>query len=87
MSAAPAGEASAVFASEVRGPGSGEVPRIRLEPGAVAAIIEREIEDRRRAAAEYRTLGQQEEADILAAQIDLLVSLAGRSGTTAHGPM
>jgi uncharacterized protein len=40
--------------------GAGEVPRIQLSPVAVAAIIEREIQDRKRAAAEYSDLGRQE---------------------------
>jgi uncharacterized protein YqeY len=74
-SAAPTGEASAVFAGGVRGLGAGEVARIQLSPAAVAAIIEREIEDRKRAAAEYSALGRRAEAGVLAVQIEVLESL------------
>ena len=72
----PAGEASPVFARAVRGVGAGEIARIQLSPAAMTAIIQREIEDRRRAAAEYSTLGRHEEACALAAQVEVLVSLA-----------
>jgi uncharacterized protein YqeY len=83
VSAAPAGEASAVFAGGVRGLGAGEVARIQLSPAAVAALIEREIEDRKRAAAEYSALGRQEEAGVLAVQIEVLDLLMS---TQARGP-
>jgi len=73
--AAPPGEASAVFAGGIRGLGAGEVARLQLTPEAVAAIIGREIDDRKRAAAEYLALGRQDEAAVLAAQIELLESL------------
>ncbi len=75
VTAAPPGEASAVFAGGVRGLGAGEVARLQLSPEAVAAIIGREIEDRKRAAAEYLALGRRDEAGVLAAQIELLESL------------
>jgi hypothetical protein len=75
VSVAPAGEASAVFAGSVRGLGAGEVPRIHPSSAAVTAIIEREIEDRKRAAAEYSALGRHEEAGVLAVQIEVLESL------------
>jgi uncharacterized protein YqeY len=75
VGAAPTREASAVFAGGVRGLGAGEVARIQLGSAAVAAIIEREIEDRKRAAAEYSDLGRHQEAGVLAAQIEVLESL------------
>lgn len=75
VSAAPTGEASAVFAGGVRGLGAGEVARLHLTAAAVTAIIEREVEERKRAAAEYSVLGRPEEAGVLAQQIELLESL------------
>ncbi len=75
VTAAPSGEASAVFAGGVRGLGAGEVARIQLSPAAVAAIIGREIEDRKHAAAEYSALNRQDEAAVLTVQIELLESL------------
>lgn len=62
----------------VRGLGAGEVARMQLSPAAVHAIIEREIEDRRRAAAEYAALGRHEESNTLSEQTEVLVSLTRR---------
>ncbi len=78
LSAVPSGQASAVFAGGVRGLGAGEVACIRLSPAAVAAIVDREIEERKRVSAEYRTLGQGEAAEVLQRQIEVLVALVTR---------
>jgi len=66
------------FAGSVRGAGAAEVARLSLSPEAVAAIIEREIRERRDAAAEYRALGREDEAGILASQADVLADLLAR---------
>lgn len=79
--APPAGSApvrtDGAFAGSASGLGAGEVPRLVLGPDAVVAIIEREIGERREAAAEYTRLGRHEEARALTSQIDVLVALAG----------
>ena len=63
------------IAGGVAGLGAGEVPRRSLAPEAVVAIVEREIEDRREAAATYAALGRHDQASALRLQLDLLVSL------------
>lgn len=77
--AAPASSAPAredgVFAGGVGGLGAGEVARVELAPATVVAILEREIRERREAAAEYARLGRHDEAGVLASQIDVLVAL------------
>jgi uncharacterized protein len=75
LTAAPSGEGSAVFDGGIRGLGAGEVARLKLSPAEVAAIISREIENRKRAAAEHLALGRQDEAAVLTVQIDLIESL------------
>jgi uncharacterized protein YqeY len=64
-----------VIAGGVAGLGAGEVPRRRLRADEVAAIIEREIQDRRSAASAYAALGRDEEAAVLRRQVDILVAL------------
>ena len=73
-SAAPPVE-HGVIAGGVRGLGAGEVPRRVLSGSEVAAILEREIEDRRQAAATYAALGQAEAAEKLERAVAALVSL------------
>jgi len=64
-----------VIAGGVAGLGAGEVPRRMLSAEEVAALVEREIQERRDAAATYSALGRQDEAGKLRLQIDVLVSL------------
>lgn len=63
------------FAGSVAGLGAGEVARLVLSPEAVAAIIEREIHERRQAAHTYAKLGRDEEARVLILQIGVLEAL------------
>lgn len=57
------------------GLGAGEVQRRALREEEVAAVIERELEERREAAATYEKLGRPEEAERLREQVRLLESL------------
>ena len=70
-----------VIAGGVPGLGAGEVPRRLLSAEAVAAIVAREIQERRDAAATYSTLGQHDEANRLRLQVDVLVSLLQPTAT------
>jgi len=64
-----------VIAGGVPGLGAGEVPRRVLGAEAVAAIVAREIEERRAAAATYEAMGRRDEASALRLQADVLVGL------------
>jgi uncharacterized protein YqeY len=64
-----------VIAGGVPGLGAGEVPRRLLSPEAVAAIVEREIRERREAAATYAAMGRHDEAGTLRLQLDVLAAL------------
>ena len=64
-----------VIAGGVPGLGAGEVPRRMLSAEAVIAIVEREIQERRDAAASYSALGRHDEASTLKLQLDVLLSL------------
>ncbi|RKH72259.1 hypothetical protein D7X55_00530 [Corallococcus sp. AB049A] len=57
------------------GLGSGEVARLLLSPETVDALIQREIQERRDAAALYLQLGRQEEARLLQTQVEVLLAL------------
>lgn len=63
------------IAGGVAGLGAGEVARKVLGPGDVAQIIERELEERRVAVAQYVGLGREEEAAVLRAQLAALEAL------------
>ncbi len=69
--AAPAVQ-EGVIAGGVAGLGAGEVARKVLSPGAVAQIIERELQERRDAAATYTRLGRHDEAATLLRQAEVL---------------
>ncbi len=75
MSSAPASDDGA-FAGSAGSLGAGEVPRRVLSPEAVLALLERELRERREAAAEYLRLGREAEARVVTAQADVLASLA-----------
>ena len=64
-----------VFAGSVAGLGAGEVPRRLLSAEAATAIVDREIQDRRDAAAQYSALGRHDEASTLRLQVEVLVAL------------
>jgi hypothetical protein len=64
-----------VIAGGVSGLGAGEVPRRVLGDEEVAAVIERELQERRDAAATYAALGRYDEANALLLQVDVLVAL------------
>jgi uncharacterized protein YqeY len=64
-----------VIAGGVPGLGAGEVPRRLLSAEAVAAIVEREIRERREAAATYAALGRDDEASTMRLQLDVLAAL------------
>ena len=66
-----------VIAGSVPGLGAGEVPRRVLSPETVIGIIQKEIEERRTAAATYSAHGQHEAAETLKLQLELLTSLVG----------
>jgi len=74
-SLAPQGQ-SDVIAGAVRGLGAGEVARRELSPSDVAAIVERELRERREAAASYESLGRNDEADVLRRQVAFIETLA-----------
>lgn len=63
------------IAGSTAGLGSGEVPRLLLSPEAVEALIQREIQERRDAAALYLRLGRSEEARVLQTQLEVLLAL------------
>lgn len=65
-----------VIAGGVAGLGAGEVARRVLSPAEMAALIEREIQERKAAAETYAALGRHEEANALRAQVELLVALS-----------
>ena len=77
-SAAPQAQKHGVIAGGVPGLGAGEVARRVLSAQEVTAVVEREIQERRSAAAAYEAHGRGEEAVALRAQADLLVALAER---------
>lgn len=64
-----------VIAGGVVGLGAGEVPRRELSPEAVAAIINREQQERRDAAATFSAHGRSDEAQRLQLQIGVLDAL------------
>jgi hypothetical protein len=74
VSSAPTSDGG-VFAGSLGGLGAGEAARLVLTPEAVVAIVEREIRERREAAAEYLRLGRHSEAGVLTLQADVLVAL------------
>lgn len=64
-----------VIAGGVPGLGAGEVPRRLLSPETVVEIVEREMSERRAAAATYEALGRHDEAGTLRLQLDVLAAL------------
>lgn len=64
-----------VIAGGVAGLGAGEVPRRELTAEDVTAIVDREIQERRDAAASYAALGRHDEASALRLQLDVLTAL------------
>ena len=75
-SAAPAVQAG-IIAGGVKGLGAGDVPRRALSPAEAAAIVERELEERRRAASDYAALGQAAAAERMRRQVEVLSALGG----------
>ncbi len=63
------------IAGSASGLGAGDQARLELSPKAVDALIQREIRERREAAAEYTRLGQSEQADVLTLQADVLAEI------------
>ncbi|WP_223644083.1 GatB/YqeY domain-containing protein [Corallococcus sp. EGB] len=72
---APEPAAGGRIAGSTAGLGSGEVPRLLLAPETVDALIQREIQERRDAAALYLQLGKREEARVLQTQVEVLLAL------------
>ncbi|MFI5499007.1 GatB/YqeY domain-containing protein [Nocardia asteroides] len=72
-------DASAVKAGALEdsavGLGAAEVPRRELSEADITAIVHREIDERRSAAAEYGRLGATERRDSLTAEADTLAAL------------
>lgn len=64
-----------VIAGGVPGLGAGEVPRRRLTADEATAIVEHEIEERRREASAYAALGRDQEAAALIRQAEMLAAL------------
>jgi uncharacterized protein YqeY len=50
-----------------------------LNPDAVSSIVEREICERRDAAAEYVSLGRHDEVGVLSSQADVIAALAAEA--------
>ena len=73
--AVAATQSSGTFAGSVEGVGATEVMRRELTPADVAALVGREVEERRAAAASYTSLGRADDAARLAAQAELLARL------------
>lgn len=73
-------DSDGAFAGSLAGLGAGEVARLSLGPEAVAALIAREIRERRDAAQEYRRLGRDEAASLLELQADVLARLEAEPG-------
>ena len=63
------------FANSAEGLGAGEVARRVLSPADVAALVDRELAERRAAAAQYAGLGRHDDAARLQRQIDELERL------------
>ena len=74
LSAAPLAQPG-VIAGGVSGLGAGEVARRVLSAEEVAAVIERELHERRDAAATWTRLGRHEEAGVLTAQLEVIAAL------------
>jgi uncharacterized protein len=68
-----------MIAGGVPGLGAGEVPRRCLSAEEVTAIVDREIDERRRAVMTYANLGREDEAAVFRRQVVALVALQ-RSG-------
>lgn len=64
------------IAGAVRGLGASEVARRELSPSDELAIVERELRERREAAATYESLGRNDEADALRRQVAFLEDIA-----------
>jgi uncharacterized protein YqeY len=79
LSHAPAAQ-SQVIAGATQGLGAGDIMRRQLSPAEVTSIIEREVHERRDAAASYVSLGRATEAAVLSRQADVLHQLISRSG-------
>ena len=73
--AAAATASGGTFAGSVEGVGATEVMRRALSPAEVSALVGREVEERRAAAASYASHGRPDEAARLAAQAELLARL------------
>lgn len=73
-SVAPRGQVGPI-AGAVSGLGAGDVPRKALSSEEARAVVEREREERRAAAAAYQALGREEEARTLTAQVEVLDAL------------
>lgn len=76
---APAGQ-SEVIAGAVEGIGAGEIARRALRPHQVKEIVEREVRERRDAAASYAALGRDQQAETLRRQADVLEALLRADG-------
>jgi len=63
---------SGVIAGGVGGLGAGEVARRDLSPADLAAVLHDEVTDRRTAANEYRTIGQDDAAAALDAEAEII---------------
>jgi uncharacterized protein YqeY len=72
---APGGSDETPFAGSVEGIGAAEAARRELSDADVAAIVQAAIDERDAAAAEYRGLGRDEEAEALDAEASVLRSL------------
>jgi uncharacterized protein YqeY len=68
----PAPSSGGLIAGAISGLGAGEVPRRTLTPGEVEAIVRAEVDERRRAAAEYDGLGRSEQAARLRQEAGLI---------------
>jgi uncharacterized protein YqeY len=69
--------AKGAIAGALVGLRAGDAPRIALAPKDVRLIVERELGERREAAAAYETHGKPDEAERLRRQADILQSLIG----------
>jgi uncharacterized protein YqeY len=80
-----AASAEGPIAGSSSGLGAGDLPRRRLAPEAVRAIVENEIRERLEAAAGYERMGRKAEAEVLTMQAALLTGLMDTPEPTAGG--
>jgi|SRR5579864_3225472 len=73
---APATPPGLPIAGAITGLGKGDVPRRQMAPGEIASIVQAEIDEREKAAADYGAVGHIDEAEKLHAEARIIGSVA-----------